>query len=200
MQRKGLALALVALLAGAGILFVQAESHEAHEHHRHHESHRSHPARDSGAAQDAQPAQPVQAQYKRPKQLTVPADAPQAWLNECGSCHMAYPPGLLPPKAWEQHMNTLSSHYGSDASLDPAEEQQIRDFLLLVSSNNRLPVEGSVSADAQPRITETRWFQRRHDEVSEAKFARESVGGAGNCVACHRNAERGSFGKVKIPR
>ncbi|MBV2134865.1 diheme cytochrome c [Pseudomonas sp. MAP12] len=200
MQRKGLALALVAMLAGAGILFVQAASHETHEHHRHHESHRSHPARDSAAAQDAQPAQPVQAQYKRPKQLAVPADAPQAWLNECGSCHMAYPPGLLPPKAWEQHMNTLSHHYGSDASLDPAEEQQIRDFLLLVSSNNRLPVEGVVSADAQPRITESRWFKRRHDEVSAAKFARESVGGAGNCVACHRNAERGSFGKVKIPR
>lgn len=200
MRHKGLVLAGVALLAGAGMLLVQAETHESHEHHEHHEhhgSHRAQQARDRGTPQDAQPAV---AQYKRPKQLTVPADAPQAWMTECGSCHMAYPPGLLPPKAWEQHMNTLSSHYGSDASLDPAEEQQIRDFLLLVSSNNRLPVEGSVSADAQPRITETRWFQRRHDEVSEAKFARESVGGAGNCVACHRNAERGSFGKVKIPR
>lgn len=130
----------------------------------------------------------------------VTADAAQSWLTECGRCHLAYPPGLLPAKAWERHMNTLSHHYGSNASLAPAEEQAIRDFLLLVSSNNRQPLEGTVGADEQPRITATRWFKRRHHAVSPEQFARASVGGAGNCAACHRKVERGSFGKVKIPR
>lgn len=169
MQRKGLALALVALLAGGGALLAQPDAVTAGE-------------------------------YKRPKKLAVPADAPELWQSECGSCHMAYPPGLLPPKAWEQHMNTLGQHYGSDASLDPAEEQQIRDFLLRASGNNRLPVEGADVAGEPPKITATRWFKRKHHEVSAKKFARESVGGPGNCVACHRNSERGSFHKTKIPR
>ena len=41
-----------------------------------------------------------------------------------------------------------------------------------------------------------------HHEVSEAKFSRESVGGRANCVACHRDAERGDFNehRVAIPR
>ena len=53
-----------------------------------------------------------------------------------------------------------------------------------------------------PRISQTRWFERKHDEVSEAKFKRESVGGRANCVACHRDAESGDFDedRVKIPR
>lgn len=169
MQRKGLALALVALLVGGGALLAQPDAVTAGE-------------------------------YKRPKQLAVPAEAPELWRSECGSCHMAYPPGLLPAKAWEQHMNTLGAHYGSDASLAPAEEQQIRDFLLRASGNNRLPVEGAGAPGEPPKITATRWFKRKHHEVSAQKFARESVGGPGNCVACHRNAEEGRFGKVKIPR
>ena len=204
MQCKALALALVAVLGGAGVLLVRAETHAGHEHHEHHEHRQSRDAQASGTSYAANTtsvgADGNPGQYKRPKQLTVPADAPQVWMTECGSCHMAYPPGLLPPAAWKQHMDTLKNHYGSDASLDPREEQTIREFLMLVSSNNRLPVESSGVPGEQPRITDTRWFTRRHHEVSAEKFAREAVGGPGNCVACHRNAETGSFGKVKIPR
>lgn len=135
-----------------------------------------------------------------PPPLALPADAPQRWMTACGSCHMAYPPGLLPPRAWEMHMDTLSQHYGIDASLAPAEQQTIRDFLLLVSSNNRQPLEGVVGTGEQPRITATRWFARKHHRVDAAQFARRSVGGAGNCGACHRRVERGSFARVRIPR
>lgn len=153
-----------------------------------------------GGARHVQPDAVTAGESTRAQQLEVPADAAQTWLAECGRCHMAYPPGLLPAKAWELHMDTLSHHYGSDASLAPAEEQAIRDFLLLVSSNNRRPLEGTIGADEQPRITATRWFKRKHHAVSAEQFARRSVGGAGNCAACHRKVERGSFAKVKIPR
>ncbi|SFQ19205.1 Dihaem cytochrome c [Geopseudomonas sagittaria] len=156
--------------------------------------------RASGGAPLVQPDVVTAGAYTRAPQLELPAGAAQKWLTECGRCHMAYPPGLLPAKAWERHMNSLSHHYGSDASLGPAEEQAIRDFLLLVSSNNRQPLEGTVSADEQPRITATRWFKRRHHAVSAKQFAGKSVGGAGNCAACHRKVARGSFAKVKIPR
>ena len=115
---------------------------------------------------------------------------------------MLYAPGLLPAEAWRQQMQTLDEHYGSNATLDAEQAREILDFLLRASAANRLPVEPSPTAGEPPRISQTRWFDQKHDEVSEAKFRRESVGGRANCVACHRDAERGDFDddKVKIPR
>ncbi len=140
--------------------------------------------------------------YKRPKRLAIPSDAPLVWKEECAACHMLYSPGLLPADAWREQMRTLGGHYGSNASLDPAQEKEILDFLVRASAANRLPIEPSPTAGEPPRISQTRWFERKHDEVSAAKFARESVGGRFNCVACHRDAERGDFDddRVKIPR
>jgi len=140
--------------------------------------------------------------YKRPKRLAVPSDAPLVWKEECAACHMLSPPGLLPAKAWRQQMQTLDEHYGSNATLDPDQEREILEFLRRASAGNRLPVEPSPTAGEPPRISQTRWFERKHDEVSEAKFKRESVGGRANCVACHRDAESGDFDddRVKIPR
>ncbi|HTN30855.1 MAG TPA: hypothetical protein VL178_08480 [Pseudomonas sp.] len=140
--------------------------------------------------------------YKRPKRLAVPSNAPLVWKEECAACHMLYVPGLLPADAWRQQMSTLDEHYGSNATLDPELEQQILDFLVRASAVNRLPVEPSPVPGEPPRISQTRWFEHKHDEVSEAKFRREAVGGRANCVACHRDAERGDFDddRVKIPR
>lgn len=140
--------------------------------------------------------------YHRPKRLAVPSDAPLLWHEECAACHMLYAPGLLPAQAWRQQMQTLAEHYGSNASLDPVQEREILDFLLRASQPNRLPVEPSPVAGEPPRISQTRWFERKHHEVSKAKFQRESVGGRANCVACHRDAEQGDFDedRVKIPR
>jgi hypothetical protein len=52
------------------------------------------------------------------------------------------------------------------------------------------------------RITETRWFVRKHDEVPRATWSRKSIGSAANCVACHRQAEQGNFEEdaVRIPK
>ncbi|MNZ66540.1 Dihem cytochrome c [compost metagenome] len=140
------------------------------------------------------------ADSRRPKTPTLSADASEMWRTECGSCHMAYPPGLLPSEAWRQHMDTLSNHFGKNASLDPREEQEIRNFLLLVSSNNRLAVADTLSPSEQPRITATHWFKRKHRKVRMEQFALASVGIPGNCVACHSNIENGTYRKTKIPR
>lgn len=140
--------------------------------------------------------------YKRPKRLSMPRNAPQIWKDECGSCHMLYLPGLLPPAAWQIQMDTLDEHYGSNASLEPEQYHEILDFLLRNSTRNRLPVETSGKPGEPPRVSETRWFDDKHDEVSAEKFQRESVGSPANCIACHRDGERGDFDddRVKIPR
>ena len=39
--------------------------------------------------------------------MTMPSDAPKSYEAECASCHMAYPPGLLGPKNWQNIMSGL---------------------------------------------------------------------------------------------
>lgn len=137
---------------------------------------------------------------KRPNTPTIAADAAQTWRNECGRCHMAFPPGLLPGKAWGVHMDTLNNHFGRNASLGPREEQEIREFLMLVSSNNPLPVEGVISADEQPRITQTNWFKRQHRKVDAETFTQGSVRAPANCAGCHGDIERGSYRRARVRR
>lgn len=118
------------------------------------------------------------------------------WKAECGSCHLAYPPQLLPAPAWRSIMAGLDKHFGADASIDRAAAAEIGTFL----QNN---AGGSPRAGAQPRrITETAWFRHEHDEVPGAAWQRPSIKSAANCAACHRTAEQGDFRErnIRIPR
>lgn len=118
------------------------------------------------------------------------------WAAECGSCHIAYPPQLLPAASWRKIMAGLDRHFGSDASLDAASTAEIRAFL------ERNAGRGKRGRGAPPRITETRWFLHEHDEVQAAVWKDPRVGRAANCGACHAGAARGDFGEdaVRIPR
>ena len=125
---------------------------------------------------------------------TAPANA--TWKAECGSCHIAYPPALLPASSWRQLMAGLPRHFGTDASLDAASAAEIGAFL------ERNAGSGRRGGEAAQRITATRWFQHKHDEVSAAVWKNPRVKSAANCSACHGGAERGDFDEhsVRIPR
>jgi cytochrome c553 len=119
------------------------------------------------------------------------------WQQECGSCHIAYAPGLLPAESWRRVMAGLDKHFGTDASLAPAESKEITDFLVSNASSRW-------SGSASPlRITETAGFLREHrgDDVPSGAFARASVKSASNCQACHSGAAKGDFNErgVRIP-
>jgi hypothetical protein len=126
------------------------------------------------------------------------------WQQECASCHIAYAPAFLPKASWQRLMGTLDNHFGENASLDPATQADILKYLVANAADTRTSrVMQSMGADAVPlRITETRWFVRKHDEVSRATWARKSIGSAANCAACHRQAEQGVFDEdtVRIPK
>jgi Dihaem cytochrome c len=119
-----------------------------------------------------------------------------AWRAECGSCHVAYPPTLLPAEAWRQTMRTLDRHFGVDASVDAAAAVEIERFLATNAAR------GSRTAESEPRVTTTRWFRHEHDEVAAAVFRSPSVKTAANCAACHPGAASGNFDEhaVRIPR
>ena len=132
----------------------------------------------------------------------------KAWQQECASCHLAYSPALLPRVSWQRMMGGLEQHFGENASLDPATQADILRFLeanAADSGRSRMgdKVMQRTDKNAAPlRITATRWFVKKHDEVPRATWARKSVGSAANCAACHRQAEKGVFDEdtVRIPK
>jgi len=119
------------------------------------------------------------------------------WKAECGSCHVAYPPALLPAASWRAVMAGLDKHFGTDASLDPATHARITTFLERNAGRER-----GASATPPLRITETRWFRHEHDEVPSAVWTSAKVKSASNCAACHTNTEAGAFSEhdVEIPK
>lgn len=122
----------------------------------------------------------------------------QRWKTECGSCHIAYPPSLLPAQSWKQVMLQLDKHFGTDASVDPAAAAEITAYLERYSWSGRR----KQAAPRNLRITETPWFAHEHDEVPPASWKHPLVKSAANCGACHATAEQGDFRKrnLRIPR
>lgn len=130
---------------------------------------------------------------------TVP-DHP-AWKAECGGCHLAYPPQLLPARSWRALMSGLDKHFGTDASLDPQGMAAITAFLEQNAGRKR-PGKYSTSAEPVLRITETRWFVHEHDEVPARVWKSAKVKNAANCTACHVDADKGDFSEhgIRLPK
>ena len=123
------------------------------------------------------------------------APLPQ-YTQECASCHMAYPPGALPAVSWQRLMQDLPRHFGTDASVDAATQQQLSRWLQANAGTWKRVAE----APPQDRITNAAWFRRKHDEVPADAWKRQSVRSAANCAACHPRAEQGDFHDERIPR
>jgi Dihaem cytochrome c len=114
-----------------------------------------------------------------------------AWSEECGSCHLPYPPQLLPPSSWHAIMNGLNRHFGTDASVDAATAASIRAFLTANAGRER---SGRAEAPLL-RITETAWFRHEHSGAVAAAWNGGQVRSPADCAACHRRADTGDFGK-----
>lgn len=128
----------------------------------------------------------------------MPASVPKAYTQECAACHLAYPPGLLPPRSWQRLMSGLEHHYGSDATLDSATVQQLDDWLQRHAGRSR---RGGETPPPEDRITRSDWFERKHRKIAPAVWQHASVRSAANCAACHVGAERGDFDdeRLRIP-
>jgi hypothetical protein len=138
-------------------------------------------------------ALPVGAESKR-------APLPPAYVEECGSCHVAFPARMLDAASWRAVLAGLEQHFGVDASVDATTLEPIRAYL--DGGARRKPTTG---ADGKPllRITETRWFRHEHDEVP----SRLRAGGAdavkpADCAACHQQAGGGSYSErsLRLPK
>lgn len=120
------------------------------------------------------------------------------YAQECGSCHVPYAPRLMPASSWRQVMDGLAHHFGSDATLEPAAQSEIRAWLEANAGNSKR----AATPPPENRITRAAWFLHEHDEIAPETWRRASVKSPSNCAACHAGAERGEFNEhdVRIPR
>jgi mono/diheme cytochrome c family protein len=119
-------------------------------------------------------------------------------LKECSACHMAYSPSFLPRRSWEAIMAGLEDHFGENASLDEATTKQITDYFVANAADaggrSSRVLRRLGTRDTPLRISETPWWTRRHDrEVRPGAYKDPRVRSKANCVACHRDAERGYY-------
>jgi Dihaem cytochrome c len=130
------------------------------------------------------------------------------YARECGSCHFAYQPGLLPTASWEKIMATLSDHFGDNAELASEDASAIRDYLVKnaadrsASGRSEKIIRSLRGLEAPIRISEVPYIRRKHDEIpSRLIGGNPKVKSLSNCNACHTGADRGSYNEdgVSIP-
>lgn len=135
----------------------------------------------------------------------LPDDA--TWREECGGCHLAYHPLLLPARSWERLMQEQGDHFGDDLALDAETTAAIVAFLRANASERELTEAAwKINASTPPgetplRITETRYWRAVHRRIAEAAFDTEAVRGRHDCGACHLDAALGTFedAAMRIP-
>lgn len=132
------------------------------------------------------------------------------YQEECGACHFAYQPGLLPARSWNRLMSNkeLSDHFGEDIVFD---EQSIVNELtnyLISNAADTAPykrsrkIMNSLGRNEAPlRVTDTAYIIRKHRDIPKRLVTQKEVGSIANCEACHKSADKGSFDddNVKIP-
>jgi len=101
------------------------------------------------------------------------------WKDECGSCHIPYPPQMLAADNWRSLMGGLDKHFGADASLDAKSNKMILDFL----ENNA--GSGDQYRSASLRISDTPWFKHEHHVINVKEWTNPQVKSRSNCSACH---------------
>lgn len=136
----------------------------------------------------------------------VAANSSPLYTEECGGCHMAYPPGLLPADSWRRIIAGLDDHFGDNAELDQSTAQEIMNYLVANAADGsryrrsrQLMAAVRTSMEQSPiRITDNPYFKHEHDEISPRILKLSGAPSLSHCNACHQRAERGSFREHEI--
>jgi hypothetical protein len=124
------------------------------------------------------------------------------YVKECGSCHFAYSPGLLPARSWARHMERLDKHFGESVQLSAATRDAIASYLTQNAADvsryeGSLTFMEEVGRDMTPyRLNDVPLFRQMHRIVREVIDLKPKikVRTTTNCNGCHQRADDGSFG------
>ncbi|MCF6323284.1 MAG: cytochrome b/b6 domain-containing protein [Gammaproteobacteria bacterium] len=129
------------------------------------------------------------------------------WNEECGACHLAFHPSLLPARSWQYLFTQQENHFEEDLMLD---EETLSELLNYARENSAeknkteaaWKINRSVMKNERPlKITSITYWKEKHSEISDAIWQKKSVQSKSNCGACHFDAEQGTFqdSAMKIP-
>jgi len=131
----------------------------------------------------------------------------QTYIDECGACHFAYQPELLPSGSWDKILAGIEDHFGETVDIDKESKKTITDFLKTNSAEHSrakraVKITRSLGSNTPMRITEIPYIQAKHRKINQDVLQRESIGSLSNCSACHVTAEKGIYedDDVKIPQ
>ena len=115
------------------------------------------------------------------------------YRQDCGACHMAYPPGLLPARSAVRLISGAADHFGVRLDLSPARQDALLEYMVSHAADGAVhryarPLMHSVRA-SEPgplRLTDIPYIRKIHRSVpANGKFAA--------CGGCHPRAEEGRF-------
>jgi cytochrome b len=123
----------------------------------------------------------------------------QRWREECGSCHLAFHPSLLPARSWKVMMQEQAYHFEEDLFLEQGVVKEIEAFLVENAAEQGLTeaawkINRSIAKTAiLLRITKAPYWIKKHQEIPDAAWEHPKVNGKINCATCHLDAKAGTF-------
>lgn len=134
----------------------------------------------------------------------APVEDPR-YREECGGCHFAYQPGLLPARSWTKVMARLEDHFGENAELPAEDAKGITDYLVENAADHAdyrrsKKIMNSLRPDEAPIwISKTPYFIKKHNELKrEMVLDNPEVGSISKCQACHTKADTGYYTESQI--
>lgn len=125
-----------------------------------------------------------------------------SYNEECGACHFAYQPGLLPEASWRQLLTrqALEKHFGENAELD----EKVRTHILSIAVEDSADksrykrskkIMASLPEGEVPlRITKVPYFHDKHEEVYEDVVKNsKKIKSMSLCDQCHQKAKQGIY-------
>jgi len=203
MTKTILAITLATLAATTGIALMAGERHDARDDHARTQMHEEDDRTLTGWLNDlfSDDHHRGDTPWRNDGRLGI-------YREECGGCHLAYPPAMLPAVSWQAMMANLEDHFGENAELDLETRAQIENFLGEHAAGNgrgdySQRMWRSTRGLAAPlRITETDYFVGQHHEIPRNMVLDNTeVKSFSRCEACHTQAAQGSFDEheVRIP-
>ncbi len=152
--------------------------------------------------------------------LTATADKPylpfkgpqlamnDTWQEECGACHLAFHPNLLPARSWQRMFAEQDQHFDEDLMLDEDVVTELTAYAIANAAEQQKTeaaweMQRTISKDQSPlRITETAYWRDQHHEIQDSVWAQNNIKSKSNCNACHMDADLGTFedAAMKIPK
>ena len=130
--------------------------------------------------------------------VLVPKDP--AYLKECGSCHTAFSPQLLPAASWRQMMSHLDDHFGDSAKLDAPTQQAIARYLTENSADHapgdesRMIMHALAPGEVPKRITDVSYIAGLHAAVLDPSWnGYPRPKRLTECEVCHVRAGKGDY-------